>query len=274
MRNLLLRILSGLVYMAVVIGGILYNEYSFTLVITVIAAICALELAIMLKNRYPDFRPFFIAFVIPAISIYAYLCFTGIIPMLFISALLFLIPLVFISQLYKTASNPFILIGLQLMGWLYLAIPFTFIYFLVFNPLTGFNYKPDIVLGYFILLWTNDSLAYVTGSLTGKHKLFKRISPKKSWEGLIGGTIATFAMAWWLAGYFPILDQMDWLVLAFIVSSFGVWGDLVESLFKRSSGIKDSGFIIPGHGGMLDRFDSILFSLPVVVLYLFLIIYL
>ncbi|NBC82814.1 MAG: phosphatidate cytidylyltransferase [Bacteroidetes bacterium] len=274
MKNLLLRSLSGIIYLAVLIAAIMYNEYSFTSVITVISAICALELAAMLKNRYPEFRPFFITFVIPAISIFTYLCFAGYLPLVFIFSLLLLIPLVFVSQLYITASNPFILIGLQLMAWLYLAIPFILIYFMVFNPLTGFKYKPDLLIGYLILLWANDTLAYITGRLIGKRKLFERISPKKTWEGFIGGTIATFVLAWFMADYIPIIDKMHWLVIAFIVAVFGVWGDLVESLFKRSSGIKDSGFIIPGHGGMLDRFDSVLFSLPVVVLYLFLIIYL
>ena len=130
-------------------------------------------------------------------------------------------------------------------------------------------------LSVFIFLWTNDTGAYVSGSLFGRHKLFPRISPGKSWEGSIGGGILVLVVAGFI-GYFAnmgatphILDIPAWTGLGLVVVIFGTWGDLVESLFKRTLGIKDSGKILPGHGGMLDRFDSSLMAIPAAVVYLY-----
>ena len=136
-------------------------------------------------------------------------------------------------------------------------------------------------LSVFIFLWVNDTGAYCTGSLLGRHKLFPRISPAKSWEGSIGGAIFVLAAAYAI-GYYDNMLVMDgdnsgrgllsipaWLGLGLVVVIFGTWGDLVESLFKRTLGIKDSGNILPGHGGMLDRFDSSLLAIPAAVVYLY-----
>jgi len=274
LKNLLIRSLSGLVYLAALLGGMLYNQYSFMFVFTLIAAICAMEFTTMLKKLYPDFNIYFVNFSIPALSVFSFFCFSGFIPMYFISAILFMVPLVFLRQLYNPSPNPFIQIGLQLMGWLYLAIPFTFVYFMVFNPFTGYRYDATLIIGFFIMLWTNDTFAYLFGRFFGRNKLFKSVSPKKTWEGYIGGTLATFTSAFFIANHSNMMHMVHWLVIAGIVSTFGAWGDLVESLFKRAAGVKDSGSIMPGHGGLLDRFDSVIFSVPIVVLYLYLIAYL
>ena len=123
-------------------------------------------------------------------------------------------------------------------------------------------------MGILTLVWINDTAAYVTGSTRGKHKLFPRISPKKSWEGLLGGTLFTFIAALWMNRLMGTLSVSHWLFLAAIVSVFGVYGDLVESFIKRNADKKDSGSLIPGHGGVLDRIDSILFVMPASVIYL------
>ena len=125
-----------------------------------------------------------------------------------------------------------------------------------------------IALGYLLLLWLNDTGAYFVGSLVGKHKLFERISPGKTWEGSAGGALFALATAWGLSMLFIQLTTMHWLILAIIVVISGTIGDLVESMLKRSLGIKDSGNILPGHGGMLDRFDAVLISAPFVFVYL------
>ena len=124
------------------------------------------------------------------------------------------------------------------------------------------------ILGVFILIWTNDSFAFLVGTNIGKHKLLKRISPNKTIEGFIGGLIFTFIASFILAQQFTTLSLVQWIVIAGIVSIFGVLGDLIESMFKRQAGVKDSSNFIPGHGGFLDRFDSVIFAAPFIFIYL------
>jgi phosphatidate cytidylyltransferase len=126
-------------------------------------------------------------------------------------------------------------------------------------------------LSVFVFLWVNDTGAYCVGSLLGRHKLFPRISPGKSWEGSIGGAVFVLAAAWAVSYFLDdmMLNLYEWLGLGLVVVVFGTWGDLVESLFKRTLGVKDSGSILPGHGGMLDRFDSSLLAIPAAVIYLY-----
>ncbi|NNK87673.1 MAG: phosphatidate cytidylyltransferase, partial [Flavobacteriaceae bacterium] len=129
-------------------------------------------------------------------------------------------------------------------------------------------YKPQILLGSFILVWTNDSFAYLVGRTLGKQKLFPRISPNKTVEGFLGGLFFSCVASYFIAEYSGSLSFNNWLILAIIVSVFGTLGDLVESKFKRQAGVKDSGIIMPGHGGLLDRLDSIIFATPFIYLFL------
>ena len=131
------------------------------------------------------------------------------------------------------------------------------------------SYNPILPLSIFIFLWLSDTGAYCIGSLIGKHRLFERISPKKSWEGSIGGGIVAIGSSFILAHYFPFMSMWQWAGLALVVVVFGTWGDLTESLLKRQLHVKDSGTILPGHGGMLDRFDSSLMAIPAAVVYLY-----
>lgn len=164
-----------------------------------------------------------------------------------------------------------------MMSQLYIALPFSLLSVLAFqSDNTGIHYTWTVPLSVFIFLWINDTGAYLCGSLFGKHKLFPRISPGKSWEGSIGGGILVILVAvlvWYLSeqyGENPLgLSAIEWAGLGLTVVIFGTWGDLVESLFKRTLGIKDSGHILPGHGGMLDRFDSSLMAIPAAVVYLY-----
>lgn len=177
--------------------------------------------------------------------------------------------LVFILELYRNRPNPLANISFTLLGILYVSLPVT-----LFNKFAFYlskEYSYQIVLGFFILLWINDTFAYIFGISFGKHRLFERISPKKSWEGFIGGTIITLLSAFLLNKVFTGLNRIDWIVIGLIIAISGVFGDLVESMFKRAADIKDSGKILPGHGGMLDRFDSVLLSSPLVFAYLMLI---
>ncbi len=129
-------------------------------------------------------------------------------------------------------------------------------------------YNPHLLLGFFFLLWTNDTGAYLVGRSIGKHKLWERISPKKTWEGFFGGLILSIIIGYVISLYYPELNYILWIVMAALVSIFGTMGDLVESVFKRSIDAKDSGSILPGHGGILDRFDGVFLSTPFVLVLL------
>jgi phosphatidate cytidylyltransferase len=135
-------------------------------------------------------------------------------------------------------------------------------------PHTNIIFSPGIIIGFFILIWANDTGAYLTGMSFGRRKLMERISPKKTWEGFIGGFIIASLVAWFLSDWLGVVDKIHWVVIALIVSVAGTYGDLIESMLKRSTGVKDSGTIMPGHGGFLDRFDSAIVSFPLVYLFI------
>lgn len=184
----------------------------------------------------------------------------GIIP-LFIS--------VYILELYRNHQRPFHNIAYTLLGVFYIALPFSLLNFIALNGSSyQMSYSYEILLGFFILIWANDTGAYLSGMSMGKHKLFPRISPKKSWEGFIGGVLFTGIIAWIISLFFYDISITHWLAIGFISAIMGVFGDLVESMYKRSLGVKDSGKFLPGHGGLLDRFDAVLLSIPVVYAYL------
>ena len=179
-----------------------------------------------------------------------------------------------VSELYLKAKDPISNWAYTMMAQLYIALPFSLLNVLAFQ-FTNCDLPWLLPLSVFIFLWVNDSGAYCCGSLLGRHKLFPRVSPGKSWEGSIGGAVFVLAAAWFISfytqshGIVTNLTALQWMGMGLVVVVFGTWGDLIESLFKRTLGIKDSGNVLPGHGGMLDRFDSSLLAIPAVVVYLF-----
>jgi len=180
------------------------------------------------------------------------------------------LPAFFLLELFRNKETPVQNIGITLLGVAYVALPVSLINVLVFpfSHSAGF-YSPDILAGLYILIILNDTVAYIVGVPFGKHRLMERISPKKSWEGMFGGVIATLVAGYFMTHLFPFLDLRQWFILALIVSVFGTLGDLAESMLKRSMKIKDSGSLLPGHGGILDRLDALLFVVPVAVFYLY-----
>ena len=179
-----------------------------------------------------------------------------------------------VSELYLKAKDPITNWAYTMMSQIYIALPFSLLNVLAFQ-FTNSDVPWLLPLSVFIFLWVNDSGAYCTGSLLGRHKFFPRVSPGKSWEGSIGGGVFVLVAAWLISyittqkGIVTNLTTLQWMGMGLVVVVFGTWGDLIESLFKRTLGIKDSGNILPGHGGMLDRFDSSLLAIPAVVVYLF-----
>ena len=185
---------------------------------------------------------------------------------------LILIIYLMVSELYLKKKNPVLNWAYSMLSQMYIALPFAMLNVLAFQndpEASSVSYNPILPLSIFVFLWLNDTGAYCFGSLFGKHRLFERISPKKSWEGSIGGGIVAIASSFVFAYYFPIMTSAEWAGLALVVVIFGTWGDLTESLLKRQLQIKDSGSILPGHGGMLDRFDSSLMAIPAGVIYLY-----
>ncbi len=180
---------------------------------------------------------------------------------IFTAAALLIVAAIFICELFRKKTDPILNISVALLPVFWIAAPFDVIVFL-----TDFWQMPMLVLALFILIWAYDTFAYCGGSLFGKHPLFKRISPKKSWEGAIISLVLTSVLAFFFAKI-PLFDEvgmnaMQWVVFALVVIVASTLGDLTESLFKRSCGVKDSGKILPGHGGVLDRFDSMFFAAP------------
>jgi phosphatidate cytidylyltransferase len=183
-----------------------------------------------------------------------------------------LISLIFILELYKKSTQPFMNIAYTLLGIVFTILPFSFFHALAYLPTrinmyNGFNFH--IPLGFLIMLWANDTGAYLCGMSFGRHKLFERHSPKKTWEGFIGGVLISAGAGLILSHFYKELAWMHWVIAAILIGCFGTLGDLVESMFKRSINVKDSGGILPGHGGLLDRFDGLLMAAPIVYMYLY-----
>ena len=182
-----------------------------------------------------------------------------------------------VAELYAKQEDPIHDWAYTMMSQMYVVLPFSLLNMLAFRAAPeGIMYVYTLPLSVFVFLWVNDTGAYCCGSLFGKHKLFPRVSPGKSWEGSIGGgifVVVAAALVWYLTDVYDMnptgMGMLEWMGLGLTVVVFGTWGDLVESLFKRTLGIKDSGNILPGHGGMLDRFDSSLLAIPAAVVYLF-----
>jgi phosphatidate cytidylyltransferase len=186
-------------------------------------------------------------------------------------ALVILLPVILLIRELKewsdnksTLNNPFANIGITFLGLIYVTMPMTFLSVIAFDKENGYDYRRVIVL--LFLIWASDIGAYAAGKTFGKHKLAPKISPGKTWEGFAGGVVLTLAMGWALGYLIPELPLAHRLVAAGVVAVFGPLGDLAESMLKRSVGVKDSGSIMPGHGGLLDRFDAFLLVLPVLVL--------
>lgn len=271
--NFILRALTGIVFVVILAGSILAGPYTFALLFTLICALSVHEFARLINQSgaarvAATLTGLCGAFLVLALWGFCTNTAGSYILLPYPALLLYLI----IRELYLKQPNPVADWAYSMMSQLYVALPFALLNVLAFHtdPQTGeVTYNPVLPLSLFIFLWMSDTGAYCVGSLIGRRRLFERISPKKSWEGSIGGGLLAIASSALIAHYFPFLTTLQWMGLALVVVLFGTWGDLTESLFKRHLGIKDSGTILPGHGGMLDRFDSSLMAIPASVLYLY-----
>ena len=263
-----MRSITGTILVAVLIGGILLGRYSFGIIFFALCVLGTWEFYQLTEknNVVPQklYGTLLSALVFICCSLYAF-------DHSKFTVLLLIIPFsffVFVLELYKKSEDPFRNIAFTLLGIVYVALPFSLLNFIVCPELSNGNYHPQHLLGYFYILWANDTGAYLVGRKFGKTKLFERVSPKKSWEGSIGGAAFALLTAYFLGMYYSDFSFFNWAVIAMIIVILGSLGDLVESLLKRSINIKDSGTILPGHGGILDRFDGLLLSAPFVFAYI------
>ena len=273
--NFLLRAITGVIFVAVLVGCILGGPISFTILFALISALTINEFG-NIVNRMEHTRMNKPKSILAGLFLFLCFGYIGVVPganEIFIPYL-FLILDLFISELYKKQPNPLNNWAYAMMSQIYIALSFALLNVLAYHSSATESvsqYNPILPLSIFIFNWVNDTGAYCTGMLFGKHRLFERISPKKSWEGSIGGAVFSIIAAIVLAHFFTFLSTGVWIGLGLTVVVFGTWGDLTESLMKRTLGIKDSGNILPGHGGMLDRFDSTLMAVPAAVVYLYLV---
>ncbi len=280
MRNFAIRTLTAIAYVALLTGCTVYSPVTAFFFFAIAAAACVWEFC-GLMNKYAG------ATLVPSLHALGAILLTGAVWLMCIGneaagktiALYgFLLLYIVISELYRRAENPLRNWSLSILSQLYIALPFSLLPMLSikFDSVEGrFSYTWMYPMALFVFLWLNDTGAYLFGVSLQRYfpkKLFPRVSPRKSWIGSIGGALLTLTAALLVWHFVPgTLTLWQWLGFAAVVILFGTWGDLVESLLKRHLGIKDSGNILPGHGGMLDRFDSALLAIPAVVIYFILI---
>lgn len=279
-KNFIVRAITGVLFVAVMVCGFL-NPRAMILLFTIITALTLWEYTGLVNDDEKNIQVN--RFISTVAGVYLFIAVaawrTGIVDN-FVVMVPYILSIVYlmVSELYTGNKNAINDWAYTMFGQMYIALPFSLINILAFEMApdgSGVRFDTLLPLSIFIFLWANDTGAYCTGSLLGKHKLFPRISPAKSWEGSIGGGILVLIVAA-ILGYIAndgsnthALNIAQWMGLGLVVVVFGTWGDLVESLFKRTLGVKDSGNILPGHGGMMDRFDSSLMAIPAAVVYLY-----
>lgn len=270
MNNFLQRTISGAVLIILIVASILWNKYLFGIVFAVITALAIFEFH-RLTNQQKGVCVNPTVAIIGALLLFAssFLYASGILPTIVYLTYLFFAVVVFIAELYRKKEQPIHNWAYFFLGQFFVALPFSLLNFILFVP----SYQPIVLLAVFVTIWVNDTGAYLVGMTFGKHRLFERISPKKSWEGFVGGAVFALISGYVFSLFIPEISLLEWFIFSEIIVVFGTFGDLTESLLKRTLNVKDSGNIIPGHGGILDRFDSMLLAAPIICIYLQLLIF-
>lgn len=271
MKNLVIRALTGIIFVAVLVSAICLHPICFLILFSLITGLTVWEFCGLIRHYENATLQKAInvvggIYLFIATFVYANDLTDG---KIFLPYLLFIM-LMMIAELYYKAPDPINNWAFSLFAQIYCAGSFSMLNFIGAVPGTSgvMSYSPLFIMAIFIFVWLDDTGAYLVGSLIGKRKLFERISPKKSWEGFFGGLFVVLAASQAFAWYVPEINNLKWLGLAATVVIFGTWGDLLESLFKRTLGVKDSGNVLPGHGGMLDRFDSVMMAVPASYIYI------
>lgn len=267
------RLITGFFFVVILIGGMVWNQYSFGILFLAIAVLSQLEFYKLLKNSNWGIVPQNITGVVAGVTLFVtnYTIAFGYADIRLLA--LNIVPLlgIFIGELYRNKANPFGNIAYTVLGVVYLALPFSIVSHIVTHISSKggtAEFYPWLIFGSFMIVWANDSWAYLGGRWFGKHKLFERISPGKTWQGSIVGGIVALGFSYLMALFFDKYTVVDWFVIGAMVIVISTLGDLTESMLKRSLGVKDSGTMLPGHGGILDRFDGMYLALPAVWFYI------
>lgn len=268
MSNTLTRTLSGSVYILIIIGSLLWHPAILGIVSLLFNILALLEIERIGQKMGVNGTPFWIiinsVFLLFALVIID----VGILPFAWLALLLILPLWYFIGELFARRENPVLHVAFINFGTFYITLPLVLL-----NLIQLYSRQQEIpfALAMFIMIWTNDTFAYLSGMAFGKHKMFERISPKKTWEGFAGGILTVLAAAFIFHYFFPASSLIQWFVFGLLTALAAVMGDFMESFLKRTAGVKDSGNIMPGHGGLLDRIDSLLLASPVIFIYLLII---
>ncbi len=269
MNEFFKRSLSGAVFLVVMLGSILWNQLSLLVLLLFISGVALFEFYRIFQKR--EIQPLFSGGIASAFFILILVSAErmSLVPDNYLFLIILPVVMLWFSFIFIKRKQAIYSMLITVSGLIYILLPLSLIPFLTQNSLTDHKYNPEILIGILLVIWTYDSFAYITGISFGKHKMVPEISPKKSWEGFFGGLVFAIITGLLYARFTSLLSYKDWLFLSFIVVLAGTAGDLFESLLKREAGVKDSGNIMPGHGGILDRFDSILFIIPFVFIYLY-----
>jgi phosphatidate cytidylyltransferase len=266
-----IRAITGFFFIIVMLGSLLLDHYVFGVFYLLLSSYCLWEFYGLIKKA--GFKPNLTTGLLNGAFIYIVFALVTYPGENDYHKLLFLLPVtlsaIFIQELFTKHTAPFTNIAYTYLGLIFTIIPFTFFHALAY---VGGTFNFHYPMAFLLMLWANDTGAYLVGSKLGKTKLFERHSPKKTWEGLIGGILITALAAWGISQYFADVALAHWIWIGVIISCFGTTGDLIESMFKRSIDVKDSGGILPGHGGLLDRFDGLLIAAPIAYAYLYFIV--
>lgn len=265
MSNLVTRSIAGIIFSITVLASAWFGPLIFGLLFLFFAAVGLYEIYDLQKHKDVNAPRWFKGMAVGVlIYLQVFLIATDSISMNSLWLLGLIIPVIFSTELIRLDASSLPNLAMTMFGWIYVILPFAMINLL---PVVTGSYEWSLPVGYFIILWANDTGAYFVGKWFGKNKLYYKVSPNKTWEGLIGGVVLTVAAAVLMSLIFDVTDMTHWVMVGIIVGVFGNLGDLFESHLKRNYNVKDSGSIIPGHGGILDRFDGLLLSLPVVIAY-------
>lgn len=264
------RAITGFFFVIVMLASVLLGHYVFGIFYLLLSAFALYEFYGLVKQT--GIKPNQSAGIVYGVLVYAVFALITYKNTPANHKLLFILMLtsggIFFQELFKKSEAPFTNIAYTFTGIIYAIVPFTFFHALAY---LGGSFNFHIPLAFLIMLWANDTGAYLSGYFFGRTKLFERHSPKKTWEGFVGGVIISALAGYIISIYYRDLAADRWITMAVLIGCFGTLGDLVESMFKRSINVKDSGGLLPGHGGLLDRFDGLLLSAPIVYAYLYLI---